>query len=404
MVNTCLELFAGAGGLALGIERAGFRHLALVERDSHARRTIEGNNLRGYYGTPWALHATADARLIDYSTYRERITLLAGGPPCQPFSLGGNHLGRSDARDLFPTAIRAVRESAPLAFLFENVPALMRPSFADYVEYIRLSLGVPSVVRGRSERWQAHLKRLKTELASDRRALHSYDVHVLQVQCADFGIPQLRTRMFLVGFRRDLNVRWTPPPSTHSRGQLLRSQYVTNAYWKRHGIRPKKTPPELSQLVEEVSRDAGGGKVLPWVTVRDLLAVLGRPHRLMDRVSVAANQHVYVPGARTYLGHTGSSLDGLAKTIKAGVHGIPGGENIVRLDNGRIRYFTVREAACLQGFPSDYLFEGSWAEVMRQIGNAVPVPVARAIASRMYECLERAANDQAKPPTIAISA
>jgi DNA (cytosine-5)-methyltransferase 1 len=86
--------------------------------------------------------------------------------------------------------------------------------------------------------------------------------------------------------------------------------------------------------------------------------------------------HRSQPGARAYPGHTGSDLDLPAKALKAGVHGVPGGENMLADSRGRVRYFTVREAARLQGLPDEFEFPGSWTESMRQIGNAVPVQLA----------------------------
>lgn len=88
-----------------------------------------------------------------------------------------------------------------------------------------------------------------------------------------------------------------------------------------------------------------------------------------------------MPGARSYTGHTGSPLDEPAKTLKAGDHGVPGGENMLARPDGTVRYFTVRESARLQTFPDDYIFAGSWTESMRQLGNAVPVGLARPIAA-----------------------
>jgi DNA (cytosine-5)-methyltransferase 1 len=90
--------------------------------------------------------------------------------------------------------------------------------------------------------------------------------------------------------------------------------------------------------------------------------------------------HVGNPGARSYPGHTGSPLDEPSKTLKAGDHGVPGGENMIAFPDGRVRYFTVREAARLQGFPDDYRFSGPWTECLRQLGNAVPVGLAAAVA------------------------
>src|SRR5262249_52301822 len=97
--------------------------------------------------------------------------------------------------------------------------------------------------------------------------------------------------------------------------------------------------------------------------------------------------HVGNPGARSYPGHTGSPYDEPAKTLKAGDHGVPGGENMLRHDDGTVRYFTVREAARLQGFPDDYVFHGAWCEGFRELGNAVPVGLAHVVALRVRQLL-----------------
>jgi DNA (cytosine-5)-methyltransferase 1 len=99
--------------------------------------------------------------------------------------------------------------------------------------------------------------------------------------------------------------------------------------------------------------------------------------------------HVPVPGARVYVGHTGSPLDEPAKTLKAGVHGVPGGENMLAMSDGTVRYFTVRESARLQSFPDEYFFPGCWGQSMRQIGNAVPVSLAHLLASSIKTCLSK---------------
>jgi DNA (cytosine-5)-methyltransferase 1 len=108
---------------------------------------------------------------------------------------------------------------------------------------------------------------------------------------------------------------------------------------------------------------------------------------------------MYIPGARSYPGHTGSPLDEPAKTLKAGGHGVPGGENMIAMPDGTVRYFTIREAALIQTFPRDYVFHGSWGEVMRQLGNAVPVKLGAAVARQVAKHLEavaaRAANGAA---------
>jgi DNA (cytosine-5)-methyltransferase 1 len=96
---------------------------------------------------------------------------------------------------------------------------------------------------------------------------------------------------------------------------------------------------------------------------------------------------VFQSGARSYPGHTGSPIDEPAKTLKAGDHGVPGGENMLRRADGSIRYFSVRESARLQTFPDDFWFHGSWTETMRQLGNAVPVRLAKIVAASVYDQL-----------------
>ena len=130
---TCLEIFSGGGGLALGSSQAGFRHVALVEINKHARATLQAN-------TSWPLHPTSDIRDIDFKEFWGKVDLVAGGPPCQPFSTGGAGRGDLDDRNMFPVAIRVLREVRPKAFLFENVRGLARPSFSKYLEYIKLQL------------------------------------------------------------------------------------------------------------------------------------------------------------------------------------------------------------------------------------------------------------------------
>lgn len=122
----------------------------------------------------------------------------------------------------------------------------------------------------------------------------------------------------------------------------------------------------------------------PWITVRDALAGLPQPER---NASSEFEGHVFQAGAKSYNGHTGSEIDMPSKTIKAGDHGVPGGENMVRFEDGSVRYFTTFEAKRIQSFPDDYHITGSWTEAMRQIGNAVPVTLAKTIAESLFPLL-----------------
>lgn len=384
-----IELFAGAGGLGIGLHEAGFRPVGVIEWDDYCCDTLRENKARGVQAVKhWNLIA-ADVREVDFSKYVGKIDLISGGPPCQPFSLGGKHRAHHDARDMFPEAIRAVRETHPRAFIFENVKGLTRNSFRNYFEYIRLQLEHPDIRRKRAERWDDHLARLERHHTSGRRTGLHYRVVAQVINAADYGVPQRRERVFIVGFREDLGISWHFPSPTHSQDALHWNQLFGD-YWERYGVprKHRRIPPG----VDRVRQLREPPDALPWRTVREALAGIPDPERDY-RPALAAQllNHRFQPGARSYAGHTGSPLDEPAKTLKAGVHGVPGGENMLRRVDGSVRYFTVRESARLQTFPDDYLFHGSWSETMRQLGNAVPVLLGMTIGRGVARGLEKAA-------------
>lgn len=376
-----LELFAGAGGLAMGIAKAGFRNRAVLEWERGACGTIRANQARGVrLVADWQVHER-DVREFEFGDFQDKIDLLAGGPPCQPFSMGGRHLGPLDPRDMFPAFFRAVREVRPKAFLVENVRGLTRKNFAAYLEYIYLHLSHPELTPEPSEGWLDHLKRLEQHHTSSPHGELAYNVIYRVLNAADYGVPQRRDRLFMVGFRTDLGIEWSFPEATHFEEELLRQQWLTGEYWDRHSV-PKKNrpapPARALRLRDQPAPALHAPGVLPWRTVRDAIGDLPDP-----RTSNASHipNHVYVAGARSYPGHTGSHPDLPAKTLKAGVHGVPGGENTLQTTEGHVRYFTVREAARIQTFPDDYTFPGAWTQAMRQLGNAVPTLLASTLAT-----------------------
>jgi DNA (cytosine-5)-methyltransferase 1 len=291
---------------------------------------------------------------------------------------------------MFPEVVRATRELQPRAVLVENVKGLLRQSFAQYFEYILLQLSYPEIISKPDEDWVDHLARLEQHHTAGMASGLAYRVVFRLLNAADFGVPQRRERVFIVGFRSDLGVDWSFPDGMHTHDALLQDQWVTGAYWERHRIPVQDRPDAPARLNDRIVRLRSRLLPLdtqPWATVRDAIADLPDPEIAKSDSTIL--NHRFNPGARTYHGHTGSPLDEPAKTLKAGDHGVPGGENIVVMPDGRVRYFTVRESARLQTFPDAYAFRGSWSESMRQLGNAVPVSLARIVAGSIAERLTR---------------
>ena len=392
MSLSSIELFAGAGGLAMGVSLAGFRSQSVVEWDKWACDTVRQNQQLGYpLVRDWPV-VEGDVRQwvgdFDTHAWEGKLDLVAGGPPCQPFSMGGKHKAHQDDRDMFPITVDVIRRLKPRAFIVENVKGLTRSSFHNYYQYILLQLEFPELNRHPDESWADHHQRLQQFKTAKRRGGVglSYNILPTLVNAANFGIPQKRERVFIVGFRSDLPVRWSFPRETHSLDALLHAQWVTGDYWDKHGIAARKRPAVPAAMTSIVARLRGLGLPpmrAPWRTVRDALVGLSNP----EESEGDAFNHRFQGGARVYPGHTGSPLDQPAKTLKAGDHGVPGGENMMVHQDGRVRYFTVRESARLQTFPDGYAFHGSWSEAMRQLGNAVPVALGRVVAASVAEHL-----------------
>jgi DNA (cytosine-5)-methyltransferase 1 len=190
----------------------------------------------------------------------------------------------------------------------------------------------------------------------------------------------------MVGFRSDLGAQWSFPGATHTEAELLRQQWVTGEYWDRHKVAKRNRPMFPSRHEGRIDRlrEIPLFEATPWATVRDAICDLPDPESSPGN---GVPNHVFNPGARSYPGHTGSPLDLPAKTLKAGDHGVPGGENMLSRPDGSVRYFTAREAARLQTFPDDFIFPGSWSETMRQLGNAVPVRLGETIAASVADAL-----------------
>jgi DNA (cytosine-5)-methyltransferase 1 len=382
------------------MHQSGFRHLLAVEFDRQACRTLRAGEAIRYdpevpgplptkLDDAWPLWE-GDVHDVGFDRWAGQVDVVAGGVPCQPWSLGGAHKGFEDRRNLWPELFRCVRETKPKAIIAENVKGLLRPSFKPYYDYIIRELSAPFEQRVEGEDWRDHDRRLaKLRDDDDYDPTTRYDVKFKLVNAADYGVPQVRWRVFVVAFRKDLGLDdWEFPEKAHSEAALLHVQ-ASGEYWARYGIAPRR------EILPEVLPPKDGRK--PWRTVRDVLTdepVLPPP---LEPLSAKLEHpdflhHFGWPGAREYPGHTPNDLDKPAKTVKAGVHGVPGGETVLRLDDGSIRYMTVREVARVMTFPDSRRLEGPRGEQMRQLGNAVPVKLAAVMADAVAQALRSAAT------------
>ena len=163
---TCVEICAGAGGQALGLAMAGFVHVALVEYESDYCKVLQANR------PEWNV-ICADVHDFDGTPYKD-VDLLAGGVPCPPFSVAGKQLGQEDERDLFPEALRLIEEMTPKAVMLENVRGFLDPGFDEYREHILNSI---------------------EDLG--------YTPQIKLLNASDYGVPQLRPRVVIIGIRKD---------------------------------------------------------------------------------------------------------------------------------------------------------------------------------------------------------
>ncbi len=304
---TTLEICAGAGGQALGLEQAGFHHIALVEIEKQYCDTLKINRPN------WNV-ICQDVQVFQGKLYRGHVDLLAGGVPCPPFSVAGKQLGRHDERDLFPEAIRLTEEIFPRAVMLENVRGLQDPKFDEYRSYIEKSF-----------------------------AQLGYRIFWSLVNSSDFGVPQLRPRMILVGIREDFYHGDFCFPS------------------------PAKKPPTVGETLEDLLGQRGWKGVGAWKQKADKIAptIVGgsKKHGGPDLGPTRAKR------AWAEMGVDGKGIANEAPAAE--FQGMP------RL--------TCRMVARIQGFPDEWVFSGSKTAQYRQIGNAFPPPVACAIGKQIKE-------------------
>lgn len=323
---TCIDLFAGAGGLSVGLEKSGFKALVAVDFDGSACATYQRN-------FPDARTVNGDIREIRWDDLRGKVDLVAGGPPCQPFSVAGDQKASEDSRDMLPEFVRAVREIRPKAFLLENVAGLASNRHSLYF----------------------------TSRLDDLRSL-GYEVHYSILNSAEFGVPQERLRVIVLGHRKKL----LPFPSpTHGDGRKFKyvssRDAIANApkdapnkaiitYAKNPVLRPS---PYAGMLVN------GGGRPIDLSKPSQTIPASAGGNRthIVDRSGVLLEYHKYL------------SAGGLPKSGK--VEGA--------------RRLTLRESARLQSFPDTFEFIGEQSAKYRQVGNAVPPTLSYAIAEHILQ-------------------
>lgn len=328
MVIRTLDLFAGAGGLTLGVHQAGFETVAAVEYDRYAAATFALHS-------PLADIHNTDIQDVDLSIFRNRVDVVIGGPPCQPFSSGGLRAAHKDERDMLPSYLRALELLQPSAFLMENVPGLV---VGDRLLYLG-------------------------EVIRAMRSL-GYMVEWRVLSAVDYGVPQKRRRLFVIGMR-DCAFRFPRP--THGPG--TDASFVTvddvlpphpvgepNMAVVTYAKKPDLRPSPYDGLMFN-----GGGRPInrkePSHTI--LASAGGNKTHFFDDLGVVSEYHRHLMAGE-----------------EPRVGTVPGA-----------RRLTTVESALLQTFPHYTTFVGPRSVQYRQIGNAVPPALARAVAQALAEQL-----------------
>lgn len=309
MLN-CLEICAGGGGQAIGLHNAGFRHVALIEYEKAYCEVLRENR------PDWNI-ICQDVRIFSGLAYKGEIDLLAGGVPCPPFSAASKQLGREDERDLFPQALRLVEEIMPKAVMLENVRGFLSPRFESYRAEI--------------------LERL-FELG--------FNTHIALLNACNYGVPQSRPRVVIVGMRKDQKQKFEFPPIS-------------------------RKPPQSVGICLKEEMGAKGWKLLDdWIMTANGIAP------------------AIVGGSKKHGGPDLGPTRARKKWARMGVDGMgiadaPPDENFVGMPR-----LTNKMIARLQGFPPDWIFGKRKTIAYRMLGNAFPPPVAEAVGRQIRICLD----------------
>jgi DNA (cytosine-5)-methyltransferase 1 len=306
---TTLELCAGAGGQALGLEQAGIDHAGLIEIDTHACATLRLNRPQ------WNVMERNLTTFTDASAFKD-VDIVSGGLPCPPFSKAGKQLGKNDERNLFPAAIDIVDQLRPRAVMIENVRGILDAVFEDYRKYIAGTLK-------------------KLGYVTDWRLLNA----------SDFGVPQLRPRVVFIAIQSNYSGRfsWPEPGLVKPKtvGEVLHDLIAAKG-WKGANAW-KKRANEIAPTIVGGSKKHGGPDLGPTRAKRAWTALGVNAHLLADE-----------PPPRDFVG---------------------------------MPCLTVPMVARLQGFPDGWKVTGRKTNAYRQVGNAFPPLVARAVAKQLVACL-----------------
>ncbi|MDE2782953.1 MAG: DNA (cytosine-5-)-methyltransferase [Gemmatimonadota bacterium] len=306
-----LEICAGGGGQALGLEQAGFEHEGLVEIERHFCNTLRLNR------PEWQVFEKDLSRFVDHDAESFKgIDLLAGGLPCPPFSIAGKQLGDQDERNLFPVTLDLVDVTRPRAVMIENVRGILAAVFEDFRQ------------------------QLKTRFHK-----MGYHAEWRLFNASDFGVPQLRPRVVIVALRRDAVGDFSWPTGTG------------------------RTPPTVGDTLHDLIAERGWKGADRWRERADEIAP------------------TIVGGS---LKHGGPDL-GPTRAKRAwatlGVDGMGIADEPPARDFVGMPRLTVRMVARIQGFPDEWKFSGRKTASYRQVGNAFPPPVARAVGEKIRHCL-----------------
>jgi DNA (cytosine-5)-methyltransferase 1 len=305
---TALELCAGGGGAALGLEQAGFAHAALLDNDPHACATLRSN--RPYWNV-----IQADIRRFDSAYWRD-VDLLSGGLPCPPFSIAGKQLGADDDRDMFPSMLKIVKDVRPRAVLIENVRGILTERFTPFRR------NIDKILDGMG-----------------------FDIYWTAFNAANFGVPQMRFRVFLVALRRGATAPLQWPIATEGPAQTV------------------------GTAIGDLMGERGWRGAAAWIkgAASPAPTIVGGSHK-------HGGPDLGPTRARREWAALGVDGLGLANASpESGFTGMP------RL--------TIPMVARLQTFPDGWKFSGAKTHAYRQVGNALPVRLAYNVAKAVKACL-----------------